>query len=101
MGDFTYVISKPDCDIHKIEKDTPGVEASYDARTNDGRWANVCDECFETHTPGVLGTGRAQQLVVGEAPPRDRRAEVMAAAESGDIEAFFDAVGDGDIADYL
>lgn len=101
MSDTTYITEKRTCDVHQYEMGKPGVEAKYDARTHSGQWANVCEECFATHTPGVLGTGKAQELVMGEAPERDRRAEVTAAAEAGDIDAFWDAVGDGDPADYL
>jgi hypothetical protein len=101
MSDYTYVMVKPDCDVHKFEKNTPGVEASYDARTHTGQWANVCDECFETHTPGVLGTGRAQKLVVGEKPKKDVTADVEAALMAGDWDAMEEAIGDGDLADYL
>ncbi len=37
-------------------------EAKYDARTNFGPWANVCELCFALHTPGKLGVGYGQLL---------------------------------------
>lgn len=101
MSDTTYIKEKRTCDICWYVEGTAGIEASYDARTNDGQWANVCEGHFQTHTPGVLGTGKAQRLVIGEAPERDIRAEVRAAVESGDYSAFEEAIGDGDPADYL
>lgn len=102
MSDIAYVHTLPDCDIHKHQLDTPGVPAAYDAPTKGGPWANMCETCWVTHrrTP-ELGTGKGQRLVVGEPPARDRKAEASAAAEAGDIEGFFDAVGDGDPLDFL
>jgi hypothetical protein len=102
MSDKTYVTKLPDCDIHKYIHATPGVPAKYDAKTSTGSWANMCDPCWvERRWSAELGTGYGQELVVGTAPERDRKAEAQAAAEAGDIEGFFDAVGDGDPLDFL
>lgn len=101
MSAVVYVDEVRTCDVCKFEDHKPDVPASYDARTNTGQWANVCEPHFLTHTPGEVGTGKAQRLIVGAEPPRDRKAEALAAAEANDIEAFFDAIGDGDVADFL
>lgn len=101
MSDTTYITEKRTCDVHEYEKGEPGVTASYDAKTKTGQWANVCEQCFNTHTAGVLGTGKGQRLVMGEPPTRDMRAEVRAAVESGDFSAFMDAMGDRDPAEFL
>jgi hypothetical protein len=98
MGDTAIVTALPDCQFPHTEP----VKAAYDARTNDGRWAYVCEEHFHTETSGQLGTGKGQTLyVAGEEPPRDRRAEAAAAILANDWEAFEDAVGDDDPMDYL
>jgi len=101
MSTTTYIPEPKTCDVCRYEDGKPDIPAAYDARTNTGQWANVCEAHFASHTPGVLGTGKAQRLVTGEAPPRDRKAEAAAAAEAGDFDAFMDAIGDGDPADYL
>ena len=100
MSTEVYVTKLPECDVHKYERGTPGVEAVYDGKTIRGPWANMCEECFGTHGIG-LGTGRGQKLIVGTAPERDRHAEVNEAARRGDIDAMLDAMGDGDPAEYL
>lgn len=100
MSDTAYVTKLPECDVHKFEKATPGVDAAYDGKTIRGPWANMCEECFGTHGVG-LGTGRGQRLVVGEAPERDRQAEFDEASRSGDIDSMLDAIGDGDPADFF
>lgn len=93
-----YVATLPKCDFCKgngIDKD-----AEYDGKTIHGPWANMCESHFEDYGRG-LGTGVGQRLIVGEPPARDRHAEASAAIEAGDTDAFFEAVGDGDPADYL
>lgn len=100
-GTTTHVISLPDCDIHKHALNMPGVPAKYDKRTRTGQWGYVCEDHFKSDTDGRLGTGYGQELIVGEPPQRDRRAEAQAALASGDLEAFEDAVGDGDPADFF
>jgi hypothetical protein len=101
MSNTAYIPEPRTCDVCTYELGKPDEQAHYDARTNDGRWANVCEAHFRSHTPGRLGTGRAQRLVVGPPPDRDRRAEVADAIKRGDWQAMEDAVGDGDPADYL
>lgn len=39
-----------------------GETARYDARTNMGPWAYMCQSCFEVHGPGKLGLGIGQRL---------------------------------------
>ena len=73
--------------------------ATYDLGTASGRWGNFCT----THAGAVgigLGTGVGQRLTT-EPVTFDRRAEVAAALASGDLYAIEDAVGDGDLAEYL
>lgn len=93
MSSETYVARLPKCNFCPAD-------AHYDGQTRMGRWANMCDDHFNAHGVG-LGTGRGQMLMVGDAPARDRAAEAHAAWRAGDWEAFEDAVGDGDPADYL
>lgn len=101
MSDTVYIPEPKTCDVCTYELGKPDVQAHYDARTHDGRWANVCEDHFASHTPGLLGTGRAQRLVVGAPPEHDRRAEVAAALEAGDWAAAEEAIGDGDFTEYL
>ena len=101
MSDTVYVPSLPDCDMHKVTGIT--VAAAFDARTTSGRWANLCQECFDVHGVG-LGTGKGQRFIVGSEPRRNRsevRREILRALEAGDIEAAFDACGDEDPALFL
>ena len=100
-GTTTHVLSLPDCDLHKYALNQPGIPAKYDARTNTGQWGYVCEQHFQSDTSGQLGTGYGQELIVGAPPERDRKAEAQAAAKDGDVEAFFEAVGDGDPLDFL
>lgn len=63
--DYEVLVSRiPDCDIHWFQKDQT-VPAVYDARTKDGRWANVCQECFDEHCYGT-GLGRGQKLILDQ-----------------------------------
>lgn len=93
-----YVAALPKCDFCKQLGVT--ADAHYDGKTKIGPWANMCSNHFQQYGVG-LGTGAGQQLIVGERPARDRHAEAQAALEAGDTDAFLDAVGDGDPADYL
>jgi hypothetical protein len=68
-GTQTIVAVLPECDIHRALLNVVGVPALYDVNTRqrpsgDGPWANVCQECFDNHTPGVLGVGHGQRLVL-------------------------------------
>lgn len=64
MSDRVIVTNRPVCDIHKYMEGDSTVPAMYDARTNDGRWANVCEAHFVSHTSGQLGTGHGQRLIL-------------------------------------
>lgn len=102
MASIAYVATLPDCDIHKYDHGTPGIPAKYDAPTLRGPWASMCHDCWVTNRRGSeLGTGKGQEYVVGEPPAKDTRAEVDAAFRSGDMDALMEAVGDGDLADWL
>ena len=100
-GTTTHVLSLPDCDIHKYALNMPGVPAKYDKRTRTGQWGYVCEDHFKSDTDQRLGTGYGQELIVGEPPQRDRRAEAQEAAKDGDFDGFMEAVGDGDPLDFL
>lgn len=103
MSTTAYVTRLPACDICKHE-DGVEREATYDAKTYLGPWANVCEDHFESHTSGQLGTGHGQQFIVGEEPemdPSEKRSAIMAALEAGDMDAAEDLVGDDDIFEWL
>jgi hypothetical protein len=103
MAEIAYVFKLPPCDFCKER----GVDkpADYDAMTKQGPWANMCTEDYvENAKFADLGTGKGQRFIVGDPPPvtdEQRRATARAAAESGDLDAFFEAVGDEDPADFL
>lgn len=64
-GREAIVARIPDCDIHKYDKGVVGIPAAYDAKTKQGPWANMCEECFGDHAAYLeLGTGRGQRLVL-------------------------------------
>jgi hypothetical protein len=62
MSEQVEVKKLPPCDVCRME----GIEkdAQYDARTLQGPWAFLCQECFDVIGPGRLGTGYGQKLVV-------------------------------------
>ena len=102
-GTIAYVSRLPKCDIHNGQHD-----AKYDAAIVQGNpprrvWANVCEDAFKTFA-GELGLGKGQELVVGEAPVKtsdEINAEVKAAVEANDMDAFEEAVGDRDPMEFL
>lgn len=103
MSTRVKVTELPTCDIHTYEKGDPNVTAHYDGATIMGPWANMCAECFEAYGVG-LGTGRGQELIPASEwveEEGDRRTRVREALESGDLDAIEEAVGDGDIAEWL
>lgn len=63
-GTEAIIFRIPDCDIHKYDKGVDGVSALYDARTNRGPWAYMCQECFNEVGPRQLGTGYGQRLIL-------------------------------------
>jgi hypothetical protein len=100
MGDTTYVMNYPSCDICKYEQSRTS-EAHYDGRTTSGQWAYMCETHFASRGLG-LGTGKGQRLIVGEKPTMDeRRAKANEAMRKGDLEALEEAIGDGDPADFF
>jgi hypothetical protein len=102
MGDTAYVLKYPDCDICKHEQDRI-TEAHYDGQTLTGQWGYMCEVHFASRGTG-LGTGKGQRLIVGEKPVptrEERRKQVQQAAQDGDWDAMEEAVGDGDIAEWL
>jgi hypothetical protein len=95
------VATIPNCDIHKYIDGIENVPAVYDAKTNDGRWASVCEDHFQSHTSGELGTGKGQRYITEAPAEEDKGAAIQAAMKRGDLSAIEDIVGDGDIAEYL
>jgi hypothetical protein len=93
MATKVHLTKLPQCNF------CPGT-AHYDGATIMGPWAYMCDAHFADYGVG-LGTGRGQELVVGEEPERDRHAEAREALEAGDWDAFEDAVGDEDPIDFM
>lgn len=63
MPDTVELREMPDCDVHRAGGEK--VTAEYDAKLTGmgGRWAFVCQECFEQYGPGRLGTGYGQKLL--------------------------------------
>lgn len=100
MSEIAYVSSLPPCDF--CDDDT---RATHDVKTLTGQWASVCDKHRVTRAATMkLGTGLGQRYSL-ESPPEDsledRKLRALQAAEAMDLEGFFDAVGDGDPADFL
>jgi hypothetical protein len=97
-GKTAYIAVAKKCDF--CDK-----SANYDFKTSWGPWANGCDDHYLQHRAyEKLGTGKGQLLVVGEEPEKSKsevRADIMAALDAGDMDAAMDAVGDGDILDFL
>lgn len=98
MSDIAYISAAKLCDVCKFEHNQE-VTAEYDARMLNGQWANLCEIHFESRTGGKLGTGMGQRLIVGEKPAQS--VLIKAALESGDIDALEEAIGDGDLAEFL
>lgn len=100
-GTTTHVLSLPDCDIHKHALNMPGIPAKYDKRTRTGQWGYVCEDHFKSDTDQRLGTGYGQELIVGEPPARNVQADVLTAIHAGDMDAAWEAIGDGDPAGFF
>lgn len=107
-----YVATIPSCDL--CPKSGPAsTPAVVDAKTFQGPWASMCDRHWRTWSafPAAtqdgdpeLGTGKGQRYSTDKpaAESRDaKRAALNEAMASGDIDAAFDIVGDGDFEDYL
>lgn len=70
MSKEVTVSQLPECDFHKQRGvSVPGL---YDAKTDFGPWANMCENCMRLYGPwddstGTprLGTGVGQRLVLG------------------------------------
>lgn len=103
MATEVYVSKAPMCDVHRLVYGVEIIPATYDGRTVDGPWANMCDACWDEIGCGMLGTGNGQRIIVGPEPVRDRKAEVRAAMDREDVtlSEIEDIVGDGDLADFL
>ncbi len=63
-GTTTYVVERPNCEIHRHSRSVE-IPAGYDAALRQGGWAYVCDGCFTAYGIG-LGLGRGQRLIVAE-----------------------------------
>ena len=103
MSNTVYISHKPMCDIHKYMLNDANVPAAYDGKTTDGRWANMCESCFEENGVG-LGTGMGQKFIFGEPPeenPAEKRDEITQAIAEGRTDDVWDLVGDGDLLDFI
>ena len=101
MSKKTYVAVLPNCDYCANSGVTR--RAKYDAKSRDGRWANMCAIHFANN--GIkLGTGYGQELIEGQEPEttdEEIRQGVMAAVDAGDWDALEDALGDRDFAEFM
>lgn len=102
MSKKTYISEPKNCDF--CPSHAPRT-ARYDFKTSWGPWANGCEIHWRTNRAHTeLGTGYGQELVVGDPPERtddDIRKEAMAAIIANDFDAFEDAIGDRDPAEFL
>lgn len=100
MSEIAYVSALPPCDF--CDDGTP---ATHDVKTLAGPWASVCDLHRTTRAATMqLGLGLGQRYSLEAPPPdslEDRKLRALEAAQSMDLEGFFEAVGDGDPADFL
>lgn len=101
MSKKVYVAVLPNCDYCANSGVTR--KAKYDAKSRDGRWANMCAIHFANN--GImLGTGYGQELIEGEEPERtddDIKSDLMSAIEAGDFDAMEEALGDRDFAEFM
>lgn len=104
MSTIAYISHPKYCDFCRID-DGEDTIAEYDAKTVFGSWANMCEHHFATRAASSqLGTGHGQKLIVGQPPVEtedDKRAKVDEALRNGTADDVWEAVGDGDLADYL
>jgi hypothetical protein len=64
------VAALPDCDLCKLAPNATGNVAAYDAKTNRGPWAYLCESHWLTHRAYPdLGTGKGQRLVLRKDTP--------------------------------
>ena len=73
--------------------------AVYDAKTSLGPWANLCESDYTMY--GATEKGLFSRLDRPTPTREDRAADLNAALDAGDFDAAMDAIGDGDIFDYL
>ncbi len=61
-------MTKEEIEVNQIPKCDfrCGEDAAYDAKTVHGPWAYLCEEHFQSETPGRLGTGIGQRLILRE-----------------------------------
>lgn len=111
-GTVAHVATIPPCDI--CPKDDPmPTPAVVDAKTFQGPWASMCDRHWRTWTaypPATqdadpeLGTGKGQRYSLEPAPQptlSESREALNRAMATGNLEAAFEIIGDGDFEDYL
>ena len=92
-----YIPDTKTCDICSLE------DATYDAPTIYGSWANMCADCFiDNSSRGAREMG--YRLIVGEKPVMDDDDKVAAihqAMTDWDMDTLDELVGDGDICEYI
>ncbi len=59
MTTTATVVELPTCDFC-------GKTAAYDAATQMGPWAYMCQSCFDVNGTGELGLGKGQRLVLAK-----------------------------------
>jgi hypothetical protein len=73
-------------------------KAQYDAKTNQGPWANMCHDHYVMHRAySTLGTGKGQEYVVGEPPKKSSMREArefQRAVEAGNFDLAEELLGD-------
>jgi hypothetical protein len=101
MSTETYVTKLPKCNYPHPEGP---VDALYDAKTDEGPWAYLCEAHFQHNSVGRLGTGYGQRLIVGDKPVdtgERKRRKIREAVEAGDFDRAEELIGDGDPADFF
>lgn len=112
MSIVTLVGRLPLCDFCWADRGIRS-DAHYDVNLSAGSvrtgWADLCDDHYREVGSPTLGTGHGQRLVkygtaeaneVEAAQPTKAEA-VQRALDAGDWDALEDAIGDGDLAEWL
>lgn len=73
--------------------------AVYDAKTSLGPWANLCEADYTMY--GATENGLFSRLDREEPTKAERSSMLAEALDAGDLDAAMDAIGDGDLFEYL
>ncbi len=80
-GTVAEVAVLPTCDFCTMVNEHSHVEASFDGKTKQGPWANMCTVHYGLYGTG-LGTGKGQRLVLAVAPAAESRPMVELSCSS-------------------